>query len=144
MVDTEQRATLFKAARTRQQLAESLGYNYKFFEFFLFAKDVELHYTEFNIAKTYKGERVIAAPNERLKQIQKNLADILLLIFKPKKCVHAFVKDKNIVTNARPHLKARNILRLDLKDFFLQFILAECGIFLRQSLLISLAKYPQL
>lgn len=118
MVDVEQRASLFKAARTRQQLAESLGYNYKFFVFFLFAQDVERHYSEFNIAKNYKGERLIAAPNEKLKQIQRNLADILLFIFKPKKCVHAFVKNKNIVTNARPHLKAHHILRLDLKDFF--------------------------
>lgn len=118
MVDIEQRISLFKAAKTRQQLAESLGYKYKFFVFFIFAQDVEDHYSEFNIAKSYKGERLIAAPNEKLKQIQRNLADILLFMFRPKKCVHAFVKDKNVVTNARPHLKAQHILRLDLKDFF--------------------------
>lgn len=118
MKNLESRVELFKAAKSREELAEALGYKYKFFVFFLFAKDVEEHYTEFNIAKGYKKERLIAAPNEKLKQIQKNLAAILLSIFNPKKCVHAFVKDKNIVTNARPHLKARHVLRLDLKDFF--------------------------
>lgn len=118
MKDLEERVALFKKAQNRQQLAEALGYNYNFFVFFLFAKDIERHYVEFNIAKNYKADRLIAAPNEKLKLIQKNLADILLFIFKPKKCVHAFVKDKNIVTNARPHLKAHHVLRLDLKDFF--------------------------
>jgi len=118
MKDLEHRVALFKAAKTRQELAESLGYQYKFFVFFIFAKDIDQHYTEYNIAKGYKKERVIAAPNEKLKRIQKNLADILLYNFNPKRCVHAFVKNKNIVTNASPHLKSRHVLRLDIKEFF--------------------------
>jgi len=114
----EHRVALFKTAKTLYELAESLGYSYDFLKFNFFSKDNSQYYTEFRIAKKAKKERVIAAPDIKLKRIQQNLADILLYIFRPKSCVHAFVKNKNIVSNASPHLRARHILRLDLKDFF--------------------------
>ena len=118
MKDLKERVDLFKRARTRQELAESIGYNYNFIVYFIFSKDVNQHYVEYNISKGYKRERVIAAPNEKLKQIQKNIAEILLEIYKPKHCVHSFVRSKNVATNAKPHVQAKHILRLDLENFF--------------------------
>ncbi|MCL1894891.1 MAG: reverse transcriptase family protein [Holophagaceae bacterium] len=115
------RVALFKAMKTRQDFAKLLwdGYkNYGNYIFFIFEKGADQQYTEFNIAKGNNKKRTIAAPDNRLKQIQKKIADILLSIYEPKKCVHAFVKNKNIVSNARPHLKSRHVLRLDIKDFF--------------------------
>ena len=118
MKDIAKRIDLFRKAKTKQELAASIGYNYKFIVYFIYAKDVEAHYTEYNISKKYKGERVISAPNEKLKQIQKNIAEILLNIYSPKHCVNSFVKGKNVATNAKPHLQARHVLRLDLENFF--------------------------
>ena len=118
MKDIEKRVVQFKNAKTRQELAESIGYRYKFIVYFIFAKDIDQHYIEFNISKKYKGERIISSPNEKLKQIQKNIAEILLDIYKPKHCVHSFVRNKNVATNAKPHVQARHILRLDLENFF--------------------------
>ena len=114
----EYRASRLKAAKTREELAEALGFSYRFLNYYIHGHEMASHYAIFNITKKSGGERKIAAPNEKLKRIQKNLSEILAIIYEPKHCVHSFAHGKNIATNARPHLRAKHILRLDLKDFF--------------------------
>ena len=43
MKDIEKRVVQFKNAKTRQELAESIGYRYKFIVYFIFAKDIDLY-----------------------------------------------------------------------------------------------------
>lgn len=43
MKDIAKRIDLFRKAKTKQELAASIGYNYKFIVYFIYAKDVEAH-----------------------------------------------------------------------------------------------------
>lgn len=75
-------------------------------------------YTKFCIPKKSGGEREICAPIPPLRFIQKKLNFILQNIFSPHYCVHGFVYNRNIVTNANYHTKQEYVLNIDLKDFF--------------------------
>ena len=84
-------------------------------------------YKVFQIKKKKGGERQISAPEKRLKTIQKRLNYFLqayYLWLKPKE-VHGFVVNPhylgnhcNIVENALAHTGKRDVLNIDLKDFF--------------------------
>lgn len=93
-----------------------------------FKSDKEKYYT-FSIPKKSGGRRVIVAPNEPLKTIQKNLASILSDDYEEIKSeqkrqlqiAHGFLHQKNILTNADIHRNKRFVLNLDLKNFFDSF-----------------------
>lgn len=93
-----------------------------------FKSDKEKYYT-FSIPKKSGGRRVIVAPNEPLKTIQKNLASILSDDYEEIKSeqkrqlqiAHWFLHQKNILTNADIHRNKRFVLNLDLKNFFDSF-----------------------
>ena len=112
------RVELFREAKTKEAISLALGFDYSYFLYLIYSGDIERHYTEFNISKKNGKQRVIAAPNNRLKLLQKRLANILVEIYRPKRAVHAFTSEKSIVTNARPHLRKKNILKIDLENFF--------------------------
>lgn len=80
-------------------------------------KDVN-RYTVFEIPKKGGGERTIAAPEPRLKTIQRRLAAEFIKVYPARHCVHGFAKGKNTRSNAREHLHKRWIVNIDLKDFF--------------------------
>lgn len=83
-----------------------------------------IHYT---IPKKKSGKREIYAPQEDLKRLQKRLNYFLqgyYLCSCPNE-VHGFViqpyylgKTCNILENAKPHVKKKYVLNIDLKDFF--------------------------
>ncbi|WP_115283915.1 reverse transcriptase family protein [Myroides odoratimimus] len=56
--------------------------------------------------------------NFELDSCQKILNSLLLDVYTPLDCVQGFVQKKNIKTNASVHLAKKQILRLDIKDFF--------------------------
>jgi hypothetical protein len=56
--------------------------------------------------------------NHELEHCQKTLNTGLSNIYKPLDCVQGFVFKKNIKTNAFVHLAKKQILTLDIKDFF--------------------------
>lgn len=63
-------------------------------------------YSKFNIKnKNSKKNRIIYAPNKKLKIIQQKLNQILSEIYSPPKSVHAYVNNHNIKSNASAHLK---------------------------------------
>lgn len=76
-------------------------------------------YRTFSIPKRNGGERVISAPYPSLKQVQEWIYRIVLL---PRtelpSCAVGFVPQKSIVDNAAPHIGAKYLLKMDLKDFF--------------------------
>ena len=75
-------------------------------------------YHDFNIAKGSGKIRIISAPDERLKYLQRKIAELLSPMYRVRNPVHGFVIGKSVLTNATSHLGGRFLLNLDLKDFF--------------------------
>ncbi|MFD1111166.1 reverse transcriptase family protein [Pseudoroseomonas ludipueritiae] len=75
-------------------------------------------YKRFDIAKGKGKTRVIHAPNERLKHLQRRIALLLDQLYRVRNPVHGFVQARSVKTNAQAHLRRRFLLNLDLADFF--------------------------
>lgn len=75
-------------------------------------------YQHFSIAKGPNRVRMISAPDERLKFLQRKLADKLTELYRPRNPVHGFVAERSVKTNALAHLHRRFVVNIDLKDFF--------------------------
>ncbi len=68
--------------------------------------------------KSGKGMRIISAPSEALKELQRKIKrDILDLLETHSSCM-GYKKGFSIVDNAAPHVGQRFVLNLDIKDFF--------------------------
>ncbi len=52
--------------------------------------------------------------------MQKELEKHLEEIYKPKVCAYGFIKNRNIVDNAKKHTRKKIVLNIDLKNFFTQ------------------------
>lgn len=84
----------------------------------------EQFYTVYKIPKRSGGERVIEAPCDALKQMQRVILDkVLYPVFWPEAHAHGFVPRRNIVTNAKTHYLSEKatkqvLLKVDLKDCF--------------------------
>jgi retron-type reverse transcriptase len=88
----------------------------KSFEFLY--RSVNRQYFEFTIPKKSGEERKICAPTKQLKLVQKKIAQILELYYKPNAFCHGFVTGRSIVTNAEIHTNKNYVLNIDLEDFF--------------------------
>jgi retron-type reverse transcriptase len=78
----------------------------------------ERGYRTFTIDKRGGGVRQIAAPTDRLRELQRWIARRLLGRIQPHPAAHAYTRGRSIVTNAQAHVGKRVVLRLDLLDFF--------------------------
>lgn len=78
----------------------------------------ERMYQHFQIAKGSGKVRMISAPDDRLKFLQRRLADLLTDLYRRRNPVHGFVTDRSVKTNAAAHLGRRFVVNIDLKDFF--------------------------
>jgi RNA-directed DNA polymerase len=83
-----------------------------------FSKSTINQYTQFKINKKSGSTRIINAPVNKLKSIQRTLNIILQSVFIPHKSSFGFLKDRSIVDNAKIHLGMRYVYNVDLKDFF--------------------------
>lgn len=75
-------------------------------------------YIQFAIKKKSGAERIISAPNNGLKEIQKCLNLIFQIIHTPNPAAMGFVNGKSIVDNAKVHVGNHYVYNIDLKDFF--------------------------
>lgn len=75
-------------------------------------------YHEFNISKRSGKLRTIAAPDQRLKIIQRKITPLLDQIYRVRTPVHGFVPSRSVKTNAEAHLGRRYLVNVDLEDFF--------------------------
>lgn len=125
--------------KTRRDLANVLHIPESTLTYVLYKKGVDSFYTQFEIPKKNGDVRVIHAPNEQLKYIQKKLSTLLSRYDKPNKIVHGFKKGKTevvsfknnfhnkhkfdigIITNALKHRNKKTIINIDLKNFFDSF-----------------------
>lgn len=127
----KKRYKLLKNAKTKPDLASILGISPQFLTRVVYVNETKDLYNKFEIKKKSGGVRVICAPVDELKEIQRKLSDLLLdckeaiySIYNVKeKCTlsHGFERNKSIVTNSIPHKSKKNVLNLDLEDFFDSF-----------------------
>lgn len=75
-------------------------------------------YVEFEIPKAKGGTRRIAAPRTPLRKVQRKILDEILAKLPVHDACHGFVPGRSTVTNAKPHVGAAIVIKLDLKDFF--------------------------
>ncbi|MEA2768232.1 MAG: RNA-directed polymerase, partial [Acetobacteraceae bacterium] len=115
-----------KAATTFREFAAALGYSAQGLAYILYKIPDSAKYTTFNVPKRSGGVRIIRAPQEHLKDLQKRLAAILVgcnveiseTQKQLKPIAHGFVKKMSIITNAWPHKNRRFVLNTDLENFF--------------------------
>jgi hypothetical protein len=81
-------------------------------------RDRVLHYVTFAIPKRRGGERLIMAPKNRLKAVQRALNAMLVSKLPVSAYAHGFRSGRSVRSNAQPHVGKQVVLRLDLKDFF--------------------------
>ncbi|AVO56720.1 reverse transcriptase domain-containing protein [Pseudomonas chlororaphis] len=75
-------------------------------------------YRTFYIKKRLGGLREISSPFPSLLMCQDWIYKNILINIPIHPCAHGFAPEKSIFTNATPHLKARCLLKMDIKDFF--------------------------
>lgn len=122
-----------KKITTKPQLARLLGVKAQFLTHVLYILKPATQYTSFTIPKKSGGTRTILAPSAHLKSLQSSLSNLLLNCIdeinetNQKKYTykhalsHGFVRECSIMTNAVMHLNQKNVLNIDLKDFFDSF-----------------------
>jgi len=122
---------------TRSELSSLLRLSPVFLTNVIYVRKPENLYTSFEIPKKNGDKRKIFAPSSLLKEIQSNLAELLLdcidaiNILKAKKLnldkpfnnklSHGFARKKSIITNAESHRNRRIVLNTDIEDFFGSF-----------------------
>ena len=118
-----------RTAKNKSDLSDVLGVNASFLTRILYVNDIDKQYSKFQIDKKSGGKREISAPMNELKSIQSSLSQLLLdctdalnTINKRKSNLsHGFARNRSIITNASVHRNQKNVLNLDLKDFFSSF-----------------------
>jgi RNA-directed DNA polymerase len=108
----------FLSLKTPRDIAKLLEVSYDQLVFHLYRVPKSQKYIEFLIPKKSGYPRTITAPATALKILQRKLSQVLYSVYKPKDSVHGFVCGRNVVTNAKQHIRKRFILNLDLEDFF--------------------------
>lgn len=79
-------------------------------------------YEKFKIKKKTGGHRIILAPSSTHKQFQKRINNMLQVAynFNDPNCVYGFnsSQPEHIKANAQHHINKKNLLNIDIKDFF--------------------------
>ena len=114
----EQLRKNFKALSRPQDVAPLLDVDHKHLNYHLYISIPSSRYSEFTITKPSGGARRILAPISAIKIIQRKLLQVLEAVYKPKSSTQGFVEGRSIVMNASPHTRKRNVLNVDLADFF--------------------------
>lgn len=119
------RLAKLKAAASRHDLAELLGYTSRGYTAVMHSRPIETRYSTFEIPKKSGGKRTIRAPDIELKKLQEHLSNFLYLCLREiekdvtaKPLSFGFRQQRWIADNAKRHRRQRWVLNLDLQDFF--------------------------
>lgn len=82
------------------------------------SRSSEQYYRVYKISKKRGGTRQIEAPRRYLKLIQRWIHFYILRTHELPSAVTGFVRGENIFSNAEPHIPSKNLMVLDIKDFF--------------------------
>ena len=121
----------FQLEKTDQQLSEAfqclsnprdvallLDVAYSHLTYLLYRRPPAESYRTFSIRKKSGDTRLICAPRSALAAVQSKLHQVLQAVYKPRPCVHGFVRGRGIHSNAAVHQRRANVFNTDLKDFF--------------------------
>ena len=108
----------FLSLETPQDVADLLEVGLDRLHYHIYVVPRKSRYTMFEIPKKRGGTRTISAPATALKIIQQKVNEVLLHVYSGKPSVHSFVPSRSILTNARVHTGRKNVLNVDLKDFY--------------------------
>jgi len=81
-------------------------------------KDKDRHYHSFYIPKNNGGRRLISAPTDYLRAIQKRVLRNILEKVPIHPSANGFKRQKSIITNAKNHTGQEIVLKIDIKEFF--------------------------
>jgi RNA-directed DNA polymerase len=108
----------FYALEKPQDVADLLEIDLRRLRYHIYIAPKSSRYSIFDIPKRAGSVRTISAPATALKIIQQKLNQVLLQVYSPKPCVHSFLPNRSIVSNAKVHLGKRNVFNIDLENFF--------------------------
>jgi len=99
---------------------EILAYTFGISNRFIYSMyhSIDLHYKIYTIPKATGGTRQIEAPRRYLKLIQRWININILATCSLPNVATGFVKGQSIFTNAIPHIQNKNLMVIDLKNFF--------------------------
>jgi RNA-directed DNA polymerase len=120
------RLNKLKAAASLSDVADLLGFRPKAVSYILYKIPRDQKYSAFEIPKKNGGQRLIQAPEARLKLLQGNLANLLQDCLDEinaaknlkDRTSHGFKRKRSIITNARQHRNRKWVFNIDLEDFF--------------------------
>lgn len=106
--------------QSAQELANALGISVSKLKWLTYHRNAATlsHYAWFTIPKKNGGRREISAPKPDLREAQEWIQANLLSRIPVHPCAYGFVKGRNTVENAKPHVKRAAVIKMDLKDFF--------------------------
>lgn len=113
----------------RKNLSKLIHIRHKVLSYVLYKQQIDCSYKEFIIPKKNGKDRIIQAPKENLKYIQRKLGEYLNNIHNnylndnkiELNISHGFIKGKSIFSNAKIHKNKRYVLNIDILDFFPSF-----------------------
>ncbi len=76
------------------------------------------HYRYFKLKKRTGSYREIAVPYPALLECQYWIYKNILQNVKINNCAHGFARKKSIITNAKIHVGSKELLKIDIKDYF--------------------------
>lgn len=83
-----------------------------------FIKDKDRYYYRFYIPKSNGGRRLISAPRNDLKMIQRKILGYILERIPIHPSANGFRRERSIITNAENHMAQEIVIKIDAKDFF--------------------------
>lgn len=115
--------------KAREEVAKLMGIELKKLTYVLYKEKIKNLYKTFEIPKKNGDFRIIHAPKDNLKWIQRKLNNKLFEIHLDylegnniKSIIsHGFEKGKSIITNASVHKHKKYLLNIDIADFFPSF-----------------------
>lgn len=101
-------------------LAKNMQIDLKALQYLAYNRKVSKinHYHTFELEKKSGGKRKISAPKPKLKELQNWILENILHQIPYTVEAHGFIKERSIVTNAKPHINKDIVVNIDLKDFF--------------------------
>lgn len=102
-----------------QELAsieKDLGYPAK--TLYGLSNNLDSHYRTVFIPKSDGSRRKLSVPDLILKNVQRSIADNILAYYPVSKYATAYKIGSSVQKNARPHVKKKKILKLDIEGFF--------------------------
>ncbi len=107
----------FAALKQRRDVARLLDVPYFQFEWLLRRSPPQHRYDRMQVKKR-RGDSRSARAGDSLHIMQQKLLQVLSEVYQPRACVHGFVRNRSIVSNAARHVGRTWVLNVDLKDFF--------------------------